>query len=270
MKAAREGPAVRRGEQVCGIGRLLEEGGPDRLECGLGPDHGEEPEFLRVRVAGEGVGRGRESAGADRVELRGSGAASAASMRFLLVVCVISVKCGDDCPARNPKKPRSVRPTAAGDGVHGRGSRRRDREGRSFRHAPRFVVSLSLRTGLLREGGSPGPLARRYRSLLRQAYQLRCISRATTTGGRWTRCSRRSSSCSLQGAPRRTALRSRVACCSLLVLLLLFSLCTVTGRRVGRRRRGVRTDSELPRDRLAVVEDDECVADWLRQALPGR
>ena len=63
VKAAREGPAVRRGEQVCGIGRLLEEGGPDRLEGGLGADHGEEPESLGVRVACEGVDRRRESAG---------------------------------------------------------------------------------------------------------------------------------------------------------------------------------------------------------------
>ena len=69
VEAARERRPVPAGEQVGGLRRPLEEGGPDRLEGALGADHREEPESLRVGVAREGVGRGREAPGRDRMQV---------------------------------------------------------------------------------------------------------------------------------------------------------------------------------------------------------
>ena len=62
--------------RVGDIGRLFEEGGPDRLEGGLGAHHGEEPEAAAVGVPGEGVGRGGEATGADGMEVVGCHAAT--------------------------------------------------------------------------------------------------------------------------------------------------------------------------------------------------
>ena len=58
-------------DQVGGVGRLLEQGGPDGLEGGLGAEHGEEPEGVGVGVGvtGEGVGGGVEPRRADGVEV---------------------------------------------------------------------------------------------------------------------------------------------------------------------------------------------------------
>ena len=58
--------------------------------------------------------------------------------------------------------------------------------------------------GPLRGAGAPAPLARRYASRLRHACQLRRITRAITAGAKWAMRRRRSSSCSFQGAPRRS------------------------------------------------------------------
>ena len=55
-------------DEVGDVGRLLEQGGPDRLERRLGAHHREEPESLGVRVASEGVGGGAEACCVDGVQ----------------------------------------------------------------------------------------------------------------------------------------------------------------------------------------------------------
>ena len=52
--------------EVGGVGRLLEQAGPDGLQRRLGAHHREEPEGLGLLVSGEGVGGGREAPGGDR------------------------------------------------------------------------------------------------------------------------------------------------------------------------------------------------------------
>ena len=56
-------------DQVGGVGRLLEQGGPDGLQGGLRSHHRQEPEAAGVRVEGKGVGSGRVASGGDGVEV---------------------------------------------------------------------------------------------------------------------------------------------------------------------------------------------------------
>ena len=61
LEAAGERRALGPADEVRHVRGLLEQGGPDGLEGGLGADQGEEPEARGGRVAGEGVGGGGES-----------------------------------------------------------------------------------------------------------------------------------------------------------------------------------------------------------------